>query len=99
MDFTEKTRSKSSQIFCPFRAVGFVSNHVPLDLQVRGPESYVTTVIGNSFHIYDVRDEDDYVYCIFYFTCKLEDIRIPYLPFPCTEFSFSQSNIFSKAVE
>lgn len=44
---------KQSQIFAPFRAVGFVSNHVPLFLEVKGCDRFVTTVVGKSFHIYN----------------------------------------------
>ncbi|CAG8647186.1 26118_t:CDS:10 [Gigaspora margarita] len=42
------------RIFRPFRAIGYVANDIPFDLQVRGDTYFVTTCIGNSFHIYDV---------------------------------------------
>ena len=44
----------SSQIFVPFRSLGFVANHVPLALQTLGKESFVTTAVGNAFHLYNV---------------------------------------------
>ena len=45
-----------SQLFCPFRAVGFFCNHVPLDTQVAGETSHVVTAVGNTFHLYNVSD-------------------------------------------
>ncbi|RIB16195.1 Utp21 specific WD40 associated putative domain-containing protein [Gigaspora rosea] len=42
-----------TRIFRPFRAVGYVANDIPFDLQIRGDTYFVTTCIGNSFHIYD----------------------------------------------
>ena len=44
-----------SQLFCPFRALGFVANHVPLTLQTQGSETLVTTAVGSAFHVYNVR--------------------------------------------
>ena len=64
---------KESQIFAPFRAVGFVSNHVPLNLEIKGIEHIVTTVVGNSFHIYNV-SMFEYVtisVCVVICTCML----------------------------
>ena len=43
-----------SQLFSPFRALGFVANHVPLALQSQGTENLVTTAIGPAFHVYNV---------------------------------------------
>ena len=45
---------KRHQIFSPFRAVGFVSNHVPLDLTVKGTDQFALTSVGKSFHLYNV---------------------------------------------
>jgi len=42
-----------SQLFAPFRAVGFVSSHIPFDITVKGSEHFVTTAIGSSFHQYN----------------------------------------------
>ena len=44
-----------SQLFSPFRALGFVANHVPLTLQTQGMETLVTTAVGSAFHVYNVR--------------------------------------------
>ncbi|CAI8028361.1 WD repeat-containing protein 36 [Geodia barretti] len=44
--------SSSSQLFCPFRAVGFCCNHVPLVTTCRGPDHFVVTAVGQSFHQY-----------------------------------------------
>lgn len=43
-----------SQLFSPFRALGYVSNGVPLALQALGSEHFVATVVGRSFHLYNV---------------------------------------------
>ncbi|XP_012564230.2 WD repeat-containing protein 36 isoform X1 [Hydra vulgaris] len=51
--YTSNVTKKESQIFAPYRAVGFVSNHIPLNLEVKGTEHFVTTVVGASFHIYN----------------------------------------------
>ena len=45
-----------SQLFRPFRALGFVANHVPLTTQTQGTESLVTTAVGSAFHVYNVRE-------------------------------------------
>ena len=46
--------TSSSQIFCPYRAIGFFSNHVPLVCQSQGSDSVVVTSVGKSFHVYKV---------------------------------------------
>ena len=43
-----------SQIFSPFRALGFISNGIPLALQSLGKEVFVATVVGRSYHLYSV---------------------------------------------
>ena len=43
-----------SQVFSPFRALGYISNGVPLALQALGNEHFVATVVGRSFHLYNV---------------------------------------------
>ena len=43
-----------SRVFSAYRAAGFVSNHVPLVLQVKGSDHFVTTAVGKTFHIYNV---------------------------------------------
>ncbi|XP_074612173.1 WD repeat-containing protein 36-like [Acropora palmata] len=42
-----------SQLFSPFRALGFVANQVPLTLQTQGLENLVTTAVGSAFHVYN----------------------------------------------
>ena len=49
----ESARGKS-RVLSPFRAVGFISNHVALSIQIRGTEHFVTTAVGKAFHIYNV---------------------------------------------
>lgn len=46
----------ASRIFNGHRALGLVSNHIPLVTRyiTRRKESLVVTVIGNSFHTYGV---------------------------------------------
>lgn len=43
-----------SQLFSPFRALGYVSTGVPFALQTLGSEHFVATVTGRSFHVYNV---------------------------------------------
>ena len=45
-----------SQIYAPYRAAGFISNHIPFDVSVKGSEHFVTTVIGTAFHEYSVSE-------------------------------------------
>ncbi|TPX62210.1 hypothetical protein SpCBS45565_g07059 [Spizellomyces sp. 'palustris'] len=46
-------RTRSSKIFQPFRAIGYVTADVPICVQVRGQAHAITTSVGNAFHIYD----------------------------------------------
>ena len=46
-----------SQLFVPFRALGFVANHVPLAIQSQGTENVVATAVGNAFHVYNVSED------------------------------------------
>lgn len=45
----------ASKIFAGFRALGFVSNHVPLSVRhhQKHKENYVVTCVGKSFHTYN----------------------------------------------
>lgn len=43
----------SGALFEPFRALGYVCNHVPFSLQPKGSQHFVTTVIGEAYHIYN----------------------------------------------
>ncbi len=40
-------------LFEPYRALGFVSSHIPFWLQPKGSRHFVTTVVGDAYHIYD----------------------------------------------
>ncbi|EPY49916.1 U3 snoRNP-associated protein Utp21 [Schizosaccharomyces cryophilus OY26] len=62
MPFAEKKRRtqdvnvkplRKSRIFAPFRSIGYVSNQIPFDIEVRGTHFLVTTCVGNSFQTYD----------------------------------------------
>ncbi|EPX71916.1 U3 snoRNP-associated protein Utp21 [Schizosaccharomyces octosporus yFS286] len=62
MPFPEKKRKtqetnvkplRKSKIFAPFRSIGYVSNQIPFDIEVRGTHFLVTTCVGNSFQTYD----------------------------------------------
>ena len=46
------TSISTSQLFCPFRAIGLCSNHIPLAADSRGAESFIATAIGRAFHVY-----------------------------------------------
>ncbi|CAG8567238.1 8534_t:CDS:10 [Acaulospora morrowiae] len=48
-----KSKSLQSRIFQSFRAIGYVANEVPFDIQARGQVFFITTSVGNSFHVYD----------------------------------------------
>eukprot|EP01134_Creolimax_fragrantissima_P007953 CFRG7953T1 len=42
-----------SQIFHPYRALGYVTNHVPFALQTKTNTHFITTCIGDSFQMYN----------------------------------------------
>ncbi|XP_048582009.1 WD repeat-containing protein 36 [Nematostella vectensis] len=42
-----------SQLFSPFRALGYIANHVPLAVQSQGTENLVVTAVGSAFHVYN----------------------------------------------
>ncbi|XP_028418818.1 WD repeat-containing protein 36-like [Dendronephthya gigantea] len=44
-----------SQLFSPFRALGYISNGVPFALQALGSEHFIATVVGRSFHLYNCK--------------------------------------------
>jgi hypothetical protein len=47
--------ARGGRVFQPYRALGYVATDVPAVVQTRGGVHFVTTCIGRSFHIYDVR--------------------------------------------
>lgn len=55
-DFEYCTMPLASKIFTGYRALGYVSNHVPLAIryQEKTKEHYVITSVGKSFHTYNV---------------------------------------------
>lgn len=55
-DFEYFTMPSASKIFTGYRALGYVSNHVPLAIryQEKTKEHYVITSVGKSFHTYNV---------------------------------------------
>lgn len=57
----------ASRIFTGHRALGLVSNHIPLVTRYipQRKETLIVTVIGNSYHTYGVsfRSFDQYVAC------------------------------------
>ena len=40
-------------LFTPFRALGYITNEIPVCIQQRGQTFAITTCIGRSFQIYD----------------------------------------------
>ncbi|RGB38492.1 Utp21 specific WD40 associated putative domain-containing protein [Rhizophagus diaphanus] len=48
-----QTPSNHTKIFQPFRAIGYFANDIPFDIQKRGDVYYLTTCVGNSFHVYE----------------------------------------------
>ncbi|RIA88602.1 Utp21 specific WD40 associated putative domain-containing protein [Glomus cerebriforme] len=48
-----QTSKNRPHIFQPFRAIGYFTNDIPFDIQKRGDAYYLTTCVGNSFHVYD----------------------------------------------
>jgi U3 small nucleolar RNA-associated protein 21 len=49
-----QTSKNRTRIFQPFRAIGYFTNDIPFDIQKRGEAYYLTTCVGNSFHVYNV---------------------------------------------
>ncbi|KAF9189420.1 hypothetical protein BGZ51_009596 [Haplosporangium sp. Z 767] len=49
-----KAKAPAPRIFVPFRAIGYVTNEVPFNIQARGQAYFLTTCVGTTFHIYDV---------------------------------------------
>eukprot|EP00040_Diaphanoeca_grandis_P002848 m.22878 g.22878 ORF g.22878 m.22878 type:complete len:897 (+) comp13988_c0_seq1:127-2817(+) len=45
--------SGGNNLFSPYRALGLVSNHIGSSVQTRGNHHFVTTCVGDAFHIYN----------------------------------------------
>lgn len=56
----ERRAAFAMALFEPFRALGYVSTHVPFALQSRGQDHFVTTVVGNAYHVYNVRGRGEH---------------------------------------
>ncbi|KAF9392883.1 hypothetical protein CPB97_007409 [Podila verticillata] len=51
---TAAPKAAAPRIFVPFRAIGYVTNEIPFNIQARGQAYFLTTCVGTTFHIYDV---------------------------------------------
>ena len=45
---------KASRLFTPLRALGLVTANVPFAVQARGSDHFVTTTVGDAYHVYNV---------------------------------------------
>lgn len=54
-DKNEDQSRESSYLFSPFRTIGYVSNHVPFDVMIRGTSFLVSTCVGRNIQTYDVK--------------------------------------------
>ncbi|KAG4304068.1 hypothetical protein PORY_002591 [Pneumocystis oryctolagi] len=52
-DKNENQNIKGSYLFSPFRTIGYVSNHVPFDIMIRGTSFILSTCVGHNIQIYD----------------------------------------------
>ena len=50
-----KKSGDDGRLFEPFRAIGFVCNHVPAAVVAKGSAHFLTTAVGDAFHVYNVR--------------------------------------------
>ncbi|KAG0225327.1 Utp21 specific WD40 associated putative domain-containing protein [Mortierella sp. GBAus27b] len=50
----EAPKAAAPRLFVPFRAIGYVTNEVPFNIQAKGQAYFLTTCVGTTFHIYDV---------------------------------------------
>ncbi|KAF9352917.1 hypothetical protein BGX26_009309 [Mortierella sp. AD094] len=50
----EAPKAAAPRLFVPFRAIGYVTNEIPFNIQARGQAYFLTTCVGTTFHIYDV---------------------------------------------
>lgn len=42
-------------LFEPYRAMGYVCSQVPFSLIPKGKQHFVTTVVNDAYHVYNVR--------------------------------------------
>lgn len=50
----KKKDTSSGRLFEPFRAIGFVCNHVPASVVAKGTAHFLTTAVGDAYHVYNV---------------------------------------------
>eukprot|EP00049_Salpingoeca_infusionum_P000432 m.39941 g.39941 ORF g.39941 m.39941 type:complete len:966 (-) comp10369_c0_seq2:520-3417(-) len=55
MSAATQTTAASSLLFQPFRCVGAITSHVPFATQTRAQDTFVTTVVGDSYHVYNCK--------------------------------------------
>ncbi|GJJ76415.1 U3 small nucleolar RNA-associated protein 21 [Entomortierella parvispora] len=51
---TAAPKAAAPRIFVPFRAIGYVTNEIPFNIQARGQAYFLTTCVGTTYHTYDV---------------------------------------------
>ncbi|KAI9298081.1 WD40 repeat-like protein [Neoconidiobolus thromboides FSU 785] len=51
----EPQLNNASKLYQPFKAVGYICNEVPFSIQTLGEFSVIGTVVGNTFHLYDLK--------------------------------------------
>ncbi|KAF9344305.1 hypothetical protein BGX34_005797, partial [Mortierella sp. NVP85] len=51
---TVAPKAAAPRLFVPFRAIGYVTNEIPFNIQAKGQTYFLTTCVGTTFHIYEV---------------------------------------------
>lgn len=52
----QKINTQDSFLFSPFRTIGYVTNHVPFDIMIRGSSFLLSSSVGRNIQTYDVRN-------------------------------------------
>lgn len=52
----KKATQASSELFQPYRAVGFVCGDIPCHIKTLGKDSFLTVAVGKAWHVYKVSD-------------------------------------------
>ena len=47
------TTQRSSKLFCPYRAIGSISDGAPFAINRLGDVTFITTTVGNSFQVFE----------------------------------------------
>jgi hypothetical protein len=67
-DYVERI---GSQLFYPYRAIGFITDSTPFLLETFGTENFVITVIGKSYLLFNVCDLlNDLLVYVFLLQCS-----------------------------